>query len=109
VQEVFANLIGNAITYNDKSDRWIEIGVLPDRPPRYFVRDNGIGIAEADQATIFQIFHRLHGRAEFGGGSGVGLALARKIVERHGGRMWVQSVPGEGSTFYFSLAPEESA
>lgn len=109
VQEVFGNLIGNAITYNDKAERWIEIGVVADRPPRYYVRDNGIGIAEADQHTIFQIFHRLHGRADFGGGCGVGLALARKIVERHGGRMWVQSVPGEGSTFYFTLAPGEAA
>jgi light-regulated signal transduction histidine kinase (bacteriophytochrome) len=109
VQEVFGNLIGNAITYNDKAKRWVEIGVVADRPPRYYVRDNGIGIAEADQHTIFQIFHRLHGRADFGGGSGVGLALARKIVERHGGRMWVQSVPGEGSTFYFTLAPEAAA
>jgi light-regulated signal transduction histidine kinase (bacteriophytochrome) len=91
------------------------------RPPRSaapaasqpFIKTNvsvaTASITAADQTTIFQIFRRLHGRADYGGGSGVGLALARKIIERHGGRIWVQSAPGEGSAFYFSLAPEEAA
>jgi light-regulated signal transduction histidine kinase (bacteriophytochrome) len=107
VGEVFANLIGNAIKYNNKAVQWIEIGVEPGNPPRYYVRDNGIGIAEPDQDRIFEIFRRLHGREEFGGGTGVGLAIVRKIVERHGGRIWVQSLPGEGATFYFTLVPPD--
>jgi two-component system, chemotaxis family, sensor kinase Cph1 len=108
VQEVFANLIGNAVKYNDKPARWVEIGAEQAHPVRYYVRDNGIGIPEPDQQTIFQIFRRLHEREDFGGGAGVGLAFARKIVERHGGRIWVKSAPGEGSTFTFTLAPDEA-
>jgi light-regulated signal transduction histidine kinase (bacteriophytochrome) len=107
-QEVFANLIGNAIKYNDKADRWVEIGAEHAHPVRYHVRDNGIGIAEADQQTIFKIFYRLHEREDYGGGAGIGLAFTRKIVERHGGRIWVKSMPGEGSTFTFTLAPDEA-
>jgi light-regulated signal transduction histidine kinase (bacteriophytochrome) len=104
--EVFGSLIDNAVRYNDKAARWIEIGAELGPPTRYYVRDNGIGIAEADQQMIFQAFHRLHGRQGQWGGSGIGLAFARKIVERHGGRMWVDSVPDGGSTFTFTLAPE---
>lgn len=106
--EVFANLIGNAIKYNDKADRWLEIGAEHAHPVQYHVRDNGIGIAEADQQTIFKIFHRLHERDDYGGGAGIGLAFTRKIVERHGGRIWVKSMPGEGATFTFTLAPDEA-
>lgn len=106
VAEVFGSLIDNAIRYNDKPARWVEIGAVPGQPARYYVRDNGIGIAEADRELIFQVFHRLHEHAAYGGGAGIGLAFARKIVERHGGRMWVDSTPGEGSTFSFTLAPE---
>jgi signal transduction histidine kinase len=106
--EVFGSLIDNAIRCNDKAARWIEIGAAPGPPPRYYVRDNGIGIAEADQHVIFQASYQLHERQGQGGGTGVGLAFARKIVERHGGRMWVDSVPGAGSTFTFTLAPEKN-
>jgi light-regulated signal transduction histidine kinase (bacteriophytochrome) len=107
VSEVFSNLIGNAIKFNDKAVRWIEIGIESGHPVRYYVRDNGIGIAEADQQMIFKMFRRLHEPGDFGGGAGIGLAFSRKIVERHGGRMWVESTPGEGSVFYFTLAPGE--
>ena len=68
-----------------------------------FVKDNGIGISREQAAVVFKMFRRLHGRDEFGGGAGAGLAIARKIVERHGGTMWIESEPGVGSTFFFTL------
>lgn len=109
VGEVFSNLIANAIKYNDKAVRWIELGAEPAQPTRYYVRDNEIGIPDEDQQLIFQMFRRLHDREEYGGGSGIGLAMTRKIIEHHGGRIWVRSTPGEGSTFYFTLQADDDA
>jgi light-regulated signal transduction histidine kinase (bacteriophytochrome) len=104
--EVFSNLISNALKYNDKADKWVEIGFddSAESSPVFYVRDNGIGIEPDHFDSIFKIFRRLHGPKEFGGGTGAGLTIARRIVERHGGRMWLESTPGDGSTFYFSLA-----
>ncbi len=121
--ELFTNLISNAIKYNDKADPWIEIGYVSSSgevciPPKvdrsgaaqiFYVRDNGIGISPKYFDRIFQIFHRLHERDSFGGGTGAGLTIARKIVERHGGKLWVESAPGHGSTFYFTLMEEAIA
>ena len=90
VGEIFNNLIVNAIKYNDKAEKWVEIGCEASRrgrtqQPVFYVRDNGIGIAPQHHEAIFRIFRRLHGREEYGGGTGAGLTIVRKIVERHGG------------------------
>jgi signal transduction histidine kinase len=101
--------VANAVKYNDKPEKWVEIGcsVAQDReepgPSVFYVKDNGIGVPEEHRESIFRIFRRLHGREEFGGGTGAGLTIVRTIVERHGGRIWIDSQPGEGSTFYFTL------
>ncbi|RCJ31607.1 cyanobacterial phytochrome A [Nostoc minutum NIES-26] len=105
VGEVFNNLIVNAIKYNDKAKKWIEIGYIdnPPAPITFYVRDNGIGIREKHFQAIFRIFKRLHGPSKYGGGTGAGLTIAKKIVERHRGKIWVESTYGQGSTFYFTL------
>ncbi len=115
IEQIFANLIGNAVNYLDPSRPGrIEIGALEQAPhgdgeraPRmrtYYVRDNGLGIPDACMPKMFSAFQRLHGdRAK---GDGIGLALVRRVTERHGGRAWVESVEGAGSTFYVTL-PEQ--
>lgn len=120
VSEVFSNLISNAIKYNEKVDKWVEIGFLdstdqsenqntqegeekPEQAIIFYVKDNGIGIREKYLDTIFRIFKRLHASNKYGGGTGAGLTIAKKIMERHGGRIWVESTYGSGSTFYFTL------
>ncbi|MFO0891274.1 MAG: ATP-binding protein [Isosphaeraceae bacterium] len=107
--EVFVNLITNALKYNDSPQKRVQVGHRPPaaagEPPIVFVRDNGIGIPERHREAVFGMFRRLHGREAYGGGAGAGLAIVRKIVERHGGRIWVEPSPGGGSTFCFTLAP----
>jgi signal transduction histidine kinase len=105
VGEIFQNLIVNAMKYNDKAEKWVEIGwrESPDGPPLFYVRDNGIGIPEKHRDAVFRIFKRLHGRDKYGGGTGAGLTIVKKIVERHHGRIWVESSAGEGTAFYFTL------
>ena len=104
IGEVFSNLITNAVKYNDKPDKWIEIGFKADQDPYvFYVRDNGIGIKEKDQEKIFKIFQRLHGRDKYGGGKGAGLTIVKKVIERHEGKIWVESTVGEETNFYFTL------
>ena len=105
ISEVFSNLISNALKYNDKAEKWVEISYeeRPGQSPILYVRDNGIGIEPEHQDAIFMIFRRLHGPKEFGGGTGAGLTIARRIVARHGGKLWVHSTPGVGSTFCFTV------
>lgn len=108
IGEVFTNLISNGLKYSDQAERWVEIGYREaegDQPLALYVRDNGIGIQPRYFSAIFDMFRRLHTRDKFGGGTGVGLAIVRKIVERHSGRVWVESTPGEGTTFFFTLEP----
>ncbi|MBD2169129.1 GAF domain-containing protein [Calothrix membranacea FACHB-236] len=108
VSEIFTNLIANGIKYNDNSEIWVEVGYLDpasiyQQSTTFYVRDNGIGIRDRHFESIFRIFKRLHGPTQYGGGTGAGLTIAKKVVERHGGKIWVESTYGEGSTFYFTL------
>jgi signal transduction histidine kinase len=110
VGEIFYNLIVNAMKYNDKERKWIEVGYLDEpaeRPPVFYVRDNGIGIQAKHFDSVFRIFKRLHGRDKYGGGTGAGLTIVKKIVERHNGKIWVESTYGEGTTFYFTLGEDK--
>lgn len=101
--QVFQNLIGNAIKFRSSEPPRIRIeAVQQDRKWMFSVRDNGIGIEMRHADRIFQMFQRLHERGKYDG-SGIGLAVAKRIVERHGGRISVQSEPGVGTTFFFTL------
>jgi light-regulated signal transduction histidine kinase (bacteriophytochrome) len=109
--EIFTNLISNAIKYNTSAEKRVEIGSHVETlaegrtRPVYYVRDNGIGIREKQKEEVFRIFRRLHARDAFGGGTGAGLAIVKGIVERYGGRVSLESEPGKGSTFSFTLQP----
>jgi light-regulated signal transduction histidine kinase (bacteriophytochrome) len=106
--EIFHNLIVNGVKYNDSPRKRIEIGYREGQPPVFYVRDNGIGIPDKHYDAIFRIFKRLHAREKYGGGTGAGLTIVKKIVERHNGSIRVESVPGEGTTFCFTLAKGDS-
>jgi len=109
MEEVFSNLINNAVKYNNKNDKIVEIGhkETDESASIIYVKDNGIGIREKHQETIFKIFKRLHGKDRFGGGTGVGLTIVKKIIERHGGQIWLESNYGEGTIFYVKLWNQE--
>jgi len=105
LREVFVNLLSNALKYNDRPITQVEVGCSAAGPQgvTFFVRDNGIGIQPRHVDQVFKMFKRLHGRDEFGGGTGAGLTIVRKLVERHGGDVWFESTFGQGSTFFFTI------
>lgn len=119
VNELFCNLLSNAFKYNNKAMGWVEVGYFDPAeqiekgwtkphqrdsiPLLFYLQDNGIGMRSHHLEIVFKLFKRLHAQEEYGGGTGAGLTIARKVVERHGGRIWAESTYGEGSTFYFTL------
>ncbi|WP_188928267.1 sensor histidine kinase [Puia dinghuensis] len=105
--QLFQNLIGNAIRYRKEGTR-PEINIQAWKEETHWlfaIKDNGIGIESQYSEKIFVIFQQLHGKAE-NKGTGIGLAIAKKIVVRHGGKIWFESAPGKGTTFYFTIKSE---
>ena len=117
IRQIFVNLLSNALKYTDQVEKRVEIGYInageghtrPGCPEGssehtiFYVSDNGIGIQERHFAQVFKLFKRLHGSDEYGGGTGAGLNIVRKLVERHHGKVWIDSLLGKGTTFYFTL------
>lgn len=106
IEQIFGNLVSNGIKFNRSAAPRVEVGAAMNASGElvFSVRDNGIGMEEQYYERIFQVFQRLHRRDEFEG-TGAGLAIVRRAVEASGGRIWVESTPGEGSTFMFTLPP----
>jgi signal transduction histidine kinase len=107
LQEVYANLIGNAVKFTRERDHalveiGVEVGTQGPDAEVFYVRDNGVGFDMRYADKIFGVFHRLHRGHEYEG-TGAGLAIVQRIINRHGGRVWVDAVQGQGATFYFTL------
>jgi len=104
ITQVMVNLLSNAIKYSAKTGKpVVEVGALEgDQHTTIYVKDNGVGFDMAHYDKLFAVFQRLHNSSEFEG-TGVGLAIVKRIIDKHNGRVWAESEPGKGSTFYFSL------
>ncbi|HEY7771837.1 MAG TPA: PAS domain S-box protein [Marinagarivorans sp.] len=104
MKEVFRNLISNAMKYSCSDNKRVELGCEVNQTETiFYVADNGIGIPKEYHDKVFDVFKRLHGNSEFGGGSGIGLSIVQKVIGQHNGRLWFESEEGVGSTFYFSV------
>ncbi len=110
VGEIFKNLIENGVKYNEREEKIIQIGYSddPKKGRVFFVKDNGIGIKQKHFDNIFTIFKRLHTHDAYGGGTGAGLTIVKKIIEKHEGKIWLESEIGIGSTFFFTLPSKEN-
>ncbi len=107
ISSLFQNLIGNALKFHGKETLRVHVSAeRKDNEWVFSVRDNGIGIDPEQAERIFVVFQRLHTREEYPG-TGIGLAICKRIIERHGGRIWVESAPGKGSTFYLAIPDRE--
>lgn len=116
-RQIFVNLLSNALKYSNASQKRVEVGYIgvTENHPRpgcassakgqtiFYVSDNGIGIDPKHYSRVFKLFNRLHAHDSYGGGAGAGLTIVRKLVEQHGGQIWLDSALGEGTTFYFTL------
>ena len=108
-QQLFQNMIGNALKYRSTAPPVIHVGARKEGTAWIFsVQDNGIGIAPEHHGRVFELGKRLHTSSEYQG-TGIGLAICKKLVERYGGRLWVESELGKGSTFFFSITEQPSA
>src|SRR6185436_13475032 len=108
IRQVWANLVGNALKYSRKREGAREEIGWDMEKKAYFVRDNGVGFDMQYAAKLFGAFERLHGEAEFEG-SGIGLAIVQRILERHGGKIWAEAAPDRGATFWFTVPAPASA
>jgi signal transduction histidine kinase len=104
LEHAIRNLLSNAVKFSRKSSEpTVEVGVeTVEGQHRYFVRDNGVGFDPKQAQALFHVFGRLHRTEEFEG-TGIGLTIVKSVIERHGGRIWADSTPGLGSTFWFTL------
>jgi signal transduction histidine kinase len=106
---LFHNLLDNAIKFHGPQPLQVQIAAREDGENWVFsVRDNGIGIAPEHHKSIFEIFRRPHHKHEYSG-TGIGLAVCQRIIRRHGGRIWVESEPGNGSLFSFTIPVQKDA
>ena len=107
VQELFRNLITNAVKYNTSAEKRVEVGFIDKHAGHkdvFYVKDNGVGIVPRFHSEVFRIFKRLNAEPDDTKGTGSGLTFVKKIVERHNGSVWIESKPGEGATFFFTLS-----
>jgi light-regulated signal transduction histidine kinase (bacteriophytochrome) len=106
IRQVFANLLSNAFKFTrPRESARIQVGHTELKgQPAVFVRDNGVGFDMKFADKLFGVFQRLHGRNDFEG-TGIGLAIVQRIIQKHGGRVWAESRPEQGASFYFTLGP----